>query len=97
MELSAEFTKAFIGKKFDWCWIRLRDRSFEILSTSSLFTFGSETGEFCAIKEVAYVEDDVKSKESAKQLEQVLLNTRGVLTVCKDWEYWFVNIIGSAY
>ena len=33
--------------------------------------YGSETGEFCAIKEVEFVRDDPKSKESAKQLAQV--------------------------
>jgi hypothetical protein len=36
--------------------------------------YGSETGEFCAIKEVEFVRDDPKSKESAKQLAQVSKN-----------------------
>ena len=37
--------------------------------------YGSETGEFCAIKEVEFVRDDPKSKESAKQLAQVSKGT----------------------
>ena len=36
----------------------------------TLFSY-SKTGEFCAIKEVEFVRDDPKSKDSAKQLAQV--------------------------
>lgn len=37
-----------------------------------MVSYFSETGEMCAMKEVTLFSDDAKSKESAKQLGQVI-------------------------
>lgn len=65
----------------------------------------SDSGEMCAMKEVTLFLDDPKSKESAKQLGQVLcfkcvlhrLNTFGYMLPCLSFDIVFISLFSSLF